>query len=58
MGGACGTNGAEYVQSFGMTIRRKVYRVLVGKSEAKRRLVKPRCRWKSIKMDFREMQEI
>jgi len=35
-----------------------MYRVLVGKSEAKIRLVKPRCRWKSIKMDLKETQEI
>jgi hypothetical protein len=33
-----------------------VYRVLVGKSEGKRPLVRPRCRWEdNIKMDLQEV---
>jgi len=36
--------------------RRSVYRVLVGKSEGKRLLARPRRRWEdNIKMDFQEM---
>jgi hypothetical protein len=36
--------------------RRGVYRVLVGKSEVKRPLETPRCRWDvSIMMDLKEM---
>jgi len=36
--------------------RRSVYRVLVGKSEEKRLLGRPRRRWEdNIKMDFQEM---
>ena len=36
--------------------RRSVYRVLVGKSEGKRLLGRPRRRWEdNIKMDFQEM---
>ncbi|KDR18535.1 hypothetical protein L798_07353 [Zootermopsis nevadensis] len=36
--------------------RRNAYRVLVGKSEGKRLLKRPRDRWEdSIKMDFREI---
>lgn len=58
MGEACGTNGAGYVDSFGKAIGMKIYRVLVGKSEPKRRIVKPRCRRKIIKMDLKEAQEI
>jgi hypothetical protein len=35
---------------------RGVYRVLVGRSEGKRPLGKPRCRWKdNIKVDLREI---
>jgi hypothetical protein len=35
--------------------RRGVYRVLVGKSERKRPLGRPRCRWEdNIKMDIQE----
>jgi hypothetical protein len=37
--------------------RRGVYRVLVGKSEGKRPLGRPRCRWEdNIKMDFQEVR--
>ena len=36
--------------------RRGVYRVLVGKSEGKRPLGRPRCRWEdNIKMDLQEV---
>jgi hypothetical protein len=36
--------------------RRKVYKVLVGKSEGKRPLERPRRRWKDgIRMDLREI---
>ena len=36
--------------------RRGVYRVLVGKSEGKRPLGRPRCRWEdSIEMDIQEV---
>jgi len=46
MGGACST----YVE------RRGVYRVLVGKPEGKRSLVRPRRRWEdNIKMDLQEV---
>jgi hypothetical protein len=39
-----------------MSHRRGVYRVLVGKSEGKRPLGRPRRRWKdNIKMDFQEV---
>jgi hypothetical protein len=35
---------------------RNVYRVLVGKSEGKRPLGRPRCRWEDgIKMDLRDI---
>jgi len=35
---------------------RGVYRVLVGKTEGKRPLGRPRCRWEdNIKMDFQEV---
>ena len=36
--------------------RRGIYRVLVGKPEGKRPLVRPRCRWEdNIKMDLQEV---
>jgi hypothetical protein len=36
---------------------RGVYRVLVRKSEGKRPLVRPKCRWEdNIKMDFKELE--
>jgi hypothetical protein len=45
MGGACSTYG-----------RRDVYRVVVGKHERKRPLVRPRHRWEdNIKMDLQEV---
>jgi len=35
---------------------RGIYRVLVGKPEGKRPLVRPRCRWEdNIKVDFQEV---
>jgi hypothetical protein len=41
----------------GMGEGRDVYRVLVGRSEGKRPLGRPRRRWEdNIKMDFREMR--
>jgi len=46
MGGACGTHGE----------RRGVYRVLVGKSEGKRPLGRPRRKWEdNIKIDLQEV---
>jgi hypothetical protein len=46
VGWTCGTHGEG----------RGVYRVLVGRSEGKRPLERPRRRWKdNIKMDFREL---
>jgi hypothetical protein len=46
MGGACSMDGEE----------RGVYRVLVGKPEGKRPLVRPRHRWKdNIRMDIQEV---
>jgi hypothetical protein len=46
VGGTCGTHG------------RGVYRVLVGRSEGKRPLGRPRRRWEdNIKMDRREIGE-
>jgi len=37
--------------------RRGVYRVLVGKSEGKKQIGRPRCRWKdNIKMDLQEVR--
>jgi hypothetical protein len=33
---------------------RNVYKILVGKTEGKRQLGKTRCRWKDIRVDFRE----
>jgi hypothetical protein len=39
-----------------MEERRGVYRVLVGRSEGKRPLERPRCRWEDIiKLDIREI---
>jgi hypothetical protein len=35
--------------------RRGAYRALVGKSEGRRRLERPRPRWEDIKMDLREL---
>jgi len=47
MGRACST----------MRERRGVYKVLVGKPEGKRPLVRPRGRWEdNIKMDLQEVQ--
>jgi hypothetical protein len=47
MGGACSADGEE----------RGMYRVLVGKSEGKRPLVRPRRRWEdNIKMDLQEVE--
>jgi len=46
VGGVCSTYGE----------RRGVYRVLVGKPEGNRPLVRPRSRWKdNIKMDLQEV---
>jgi hypothetical protein len=46
MGGACSTDGEG----------RGMYRVLVGKPEGKRPLVRPRHRWEdNIKMDLQEV---
>jgi hypothetical protein len=46
VGGACGTHGKE----------RHVCRVLVGKSQGKRPLGKPRRRWKDgLKMNLRKI---
>ena len=48
MGGACSAYGGEE--------RRGVYTVLVGKSEGKRPLGRPRRRWEdNIKMDLQEV---
>jgi hypothetical protein len=45
LGGACGTHGRE----------RKLYKILVGKPEGKRPLVRPRHRWEDgIRIDLRE----
>jgi hypothetical protein len=39
-----------------MGVKRNAYKILVGKSEGKRQLVRPRCRWAdNIKMDLREI---
>jgi hypothetical protein len=47
MGRACSTNGAK----------RNAYRILVGKSEGKRPLERPRRTWvDNIKMDLREIR--
>jgi hypothetical protein len=46
MGRACSTNG----------VKRNAYRILVGKPEGKRRLRRPRCKWKdNIRIDLREI---
>jgi hypothetical protein len=46
MGGTCSTNGEK----------RNVYRILVGKSEGKRPLGRPRRKWEdNIKMDLRDI---
>jgi hypothetical protein len=46
MGGACSSDGEG----------RGVYRVLMGKSEGKRPLGRPRCRWEdNIKMNLQEV---
>jgi hypothetical protein len=46
VGGACGTHGEG----------RRVYRVLVGRTEGKRPLGRPRRRWEdNIRMDLREI---
>jgi hypothetical protein len=46
VGGACGTHGR----------REKVYKVLVGKSERRRPLERPRRRWEDgVRMDFRKI---
>jgi hypothetical protein len=46
MGGACSSDGEEGV----------LYRVLVGKSEGKKPLGRPRCRWENnIRMDLQEV---
>jgi hypothetical protein len=46
MGGACRTNGWE----------RSAYRLLVGKPEGKRQLLRPRCRWvDNIRVDVGEV---
>jgi hypothetical protein len=43
MGGPCSTNGEK----------RNAYRLLIGKSEGKRSLGRPRCRWvDNIRMDL------
>jgi hypothetical protein len=45
---------ARYVARMGE--ERSVYRVLVGKTEGKRQLGRPRCRWEdNIKMDLQEV---
>jgi hypothetical protein len=47
MGGACSTNGEK----------RKAYRLLVGKSEGKRLLGRPKRRWvDNIRMDLGEVE--
>jgi hypothetical protein len=35
--------------------KKHAYRILVGKLEGKRPLRRPRCKWKDIKMDSREI---
>jgi len=48
------TRWTEHVAHMG--VRRGVYRVLVGKPEGKRPLVRPRHRWEdNIKMDLQEV---
>jgi hypothetical protein len=47
MGRACSTN----------VVKRNAYRILVGKTEGKKPLGTPRCRWvNNIKMDLRELR--
>jgi hypothetical protein len=47
MGGVCSANGDE----------RDVYRILAGKPEGKRSLVKPRRRWEdNVRMDIQEVE--
>jgi hypothetical protein len=38
-----------------MHVRDEKYAILFGKSEGKRSLGRPRCRWKDIRMDLREV---
>jgi hypothetical protein len=46
MGRICSTNGEK----------RNAYRILMGKSEGKRALGRPRCRWEdNIEMNLREI---
>ena len=46
LGRTCSTTG----------VRRGAYRILVGKPDGRRPLVKPRCRWEdNIKMDLQEV---
>jgi hypothetical protein len=48
--------GIYFVRVVGLLKGRNVYRVLVGKSEGKRPLGRPRRRWEDeIKMDLREI---
>jgi hypothetical protein len=50
MGGACSTNGEKKKK------KRNAYRLLVGKPEGKRPLLRPRCRWMdNIKIDLLEI---
>jgi hypothetical protein len=46
MGRTCSTHGKDD----------NAYRTSVGKSEVKRPLERPRCRWKYIRMDLREIE--
>jgi hypothetical protein len=47
--------GAGHVARMGK--KRNAYRILVGKSEGKRPLGRPRCKWEdNIKMDLREIE--
>ena len=46
MGGACSTYGVQ---------RRGAYGILVGKTEGKRPLGRPRCSWKDVKTSLREV---
>jgi hypothetical protein len=45
LGGACSTRGDM----------RSTYKMLFGKPEGKRTRVRPRCRWKDIRMDCMEI---
>jgi hypothetical protein len=52
MGRACSTNGGGEEEEE----KKNAYRILVGKTEGKRTLVRPRRRWVVIiKMDLREI---